>query len=143
MDGDGEQPGDGPARQLLPQRLARLARRATAAFALGALTVFLIKYDTRWVPVGMNTIDAVPGGSWVVVDRWCSGMRVGSDVFIETPHGELVSRVEALAEESVRIRNPSAASTWGDSRVFGPLPIEDVVGTIVVVFAPEGASRGR
>ena len=141
--GDGVQPCRSPVRQLLPHRLARIARRATAVFALGSLILFLIKYETRWVPLGMNTVEAVPGGSWVVVDRWCSGMRVGSDVFVETPHGELVSRVEALAADSVRVRNPSPASSWGDSRDFGPLPIEDVVGTIVVVLAPDGADRGR
>ncbi|MFN3240412.1 MAG: hypothetical protein ACE37K_02745 [Planctomycetota bacterium] len=130
------------ARPLLPQRLARIARRATLVLGLVAVAWFLLKFETRWVPPGMNTITEVPGGSWVILDRWTTGLRVGSDVFVRTPHGEQVSRVKALDAETVTIEHPNPDATWGDSRVFGPLPREQILGTIVVVFAPDREQRG-
>ncbi|MCK5941174.1 MAG: S24/S26 family peptidase [Planctomycetes bacterium] len=139
-----QQDQDEPATaQPLPQRLARLARRATIVVGLGTAAWFLLKFDTRWVPAGMNTMLDIPAGSWVIVDRWSSGLRVGSDVFIETPHGELVSRVAALPEGAVVIEHPNPDATWGDSRVFGELPRSQVLGTIVVAFAPDQTERGR
>ena len=130
-------------RSLLPQRLARIARRMTLAVAAAAFGLFVIRYETLWVPAGMNTIDAIPGGSWVIVDAWRSGMRIGSDVFVETAHGEIVSRVEQLTADAVTLRNPNPSATWGDSRVFGAVPVDDVRGTIVAVFPPDDHGRGR
>lgn len=137
---------EAPARRtkdLLPQRLARVARRLTLGMALVAFAVFLFKFDTRWVPPGMNTVDGIPGGSWVVLDSWLSGLRVGSDVMIETPHGLLVSRVSAIDGDEVTITHPNPDATWGDSRTFGALPIEQVQGTVLVVFAPSTAEEPR
>lgn len=129
-------------RDLLPQRLARAARRTT--LALGCAVVFgaLVKLDTCWVAPGMNTVEEIPPGSWLLLDRWRSGLRVGSDVVVETPHGELVSRVSALDEASVTILHPNPAATWGDSRLFGPLPLAQVRGTILAAFRPD-ADEGR
>ena len=130
-------------RDLLPQRLARTARRLTLVIGLCAVVVILFKFETRWVPAGMNTVDGVPGGSWVVLDRWCSGLQVGSEVFVSTPHGDLVSRIASLSNDEVTIQHPNADATWGDSRHFGALPRERVLGTIVVAFAPAAAEEVR
>lgn len=137
-----EREEEGPSSNLLPQRLARIARRATLALGLVAVCWFLLKFETRWVPLGMNTIAEVPGGSWVILDRWTTGLRVGSDVFVNTPHGELVSRVSALDDDSITITHPNPEATWGDSRAFGPIPRDQVLGTIVVAFAPDSDRRG-
>lgn len=123
-------------RELLPQRLARVARRVTVAIAGVALVVALAKFDTCWVAAGMNTVEEIPAGSWLILDRWHGGLRVGSDVVVETPHGELVSRVSAIGDGVVSIRHPNPAATWGDSRLFGPLPLTQVRGTVMVTFAP-------
>ncbi|MGC6486611.1 MAG: hypothetical protein ACON4Z_03125 [Planctomycetota bacterium] len=134
--GQGDQP---ELRDLLPQRLARWARRATLVLGLGGVVVALLKLDTCWVAPGMNTVEEIPAGSWLLLDRWCSGLRVGSDVVVATPHGELVSRVSAVSDGVVSIRHPNPDATWGDSRLFGPLPREQVRGTVLVAFAPGGA----
>ena len=123
-------------RDLLPQRLTRLVRRATLAVGLAAVLGALVKFDTCWVAPGMNTVEEIPAGSWLLLDRWSSGLRVGSDVVVETPHGELLSRVSALQGETVSILHPNPTATWGDSRLFGPLPLADVRGTVLVAFAP-------
>lgn len=139
-----ENENDEPRSQgLLPQRLARIARRATLVIGLLAIGWFLMKFETRWVPPGVNTIAEVPAGSWVILDRWTTGLRVGSDIYCVTPHGELVSRVSAIDGDQVSIQHPNPEATWGDSRLFGPIPREQVVGTIVVAFAPDRGESGR
>jgi type IV secretory pathway protease TraF len=131
-------------RAAAPLRIARLARRATVLIGAVAVGWFLWKFDTRWVPPGMNTNPDVPAGSWVLLDRYATGLRVGSDVFVETPHGELVSRVTALDPQTVTIRHPDPRATWGDSELFGPLDRSQVLGTIVVTLAPSNeGGRGR
>ena len=79
----------------------------------------------------------------MVLDSWLSGMRVGSDVMVETPHGLLVSRVSGIEGDEVTITHPNPDATWGDSRTFGALPIEQVQGTILVVFAPSKVEEPR
>jgi len=134
--------GENMIRNLLAHRLARAVRRLTVILGLAALAWFLLKYETRWVPSGMNTIEAVPGGSWVILDSWCTGLEVGSDVFVHTPHGALVSRVSEVLDGAVVISHPNLEATWGDSAVFGPIPIDQVVGTIVAAFAPGDGAGG-
>lgn len=124
-------------RDLLPQRLARIARRVTLGIALVAVVWCLFKFETRWIQPGMNTMDEVPGGSWVLLDRWATGLGVGSDVLVMTPHGEVVSRVSALDDETISIRHPNPTATWPDSGAFGPLQRDQLLGTIVAAFAPE------
>lgn len=121
-----------------PTQLAKYVRRGTLLLAVVSGLWFFLKFGTQWVPASMNTVPEIPPGSWVVVDRWASGLRVGSDVFIETPHGELLSRVSALREDEVEITHPGEGASYGDSSVFGPLPRKNVRSTVVVVFAPDG-----
>ena len=128
---------------LLPHRLARVAKRVTIVIGVLALAVFVLKFDTRWVPSGMDTVDAVPGGSWVILDSWRSGMRVGSNVLIETPQGLLVSQISGIDGDSVTTQHPNADSVYADSRRFGAIPIEQVQGTILVAFPPAELERLR
>ena len=130
-------------RELLPNRLARTARRVTLLIGVAAVAGFLMKFETRWVPAGMDTVADIPGGSWVVLDRWCSGLRVGSPVFVSTPHGDLVSCIAAVEDEAVTIRHPNPDAAWGDSRHFGAIPMRDVIGTVVVTLAPLGQDPRR
>ena len=139
-------PASDPVQLSRNGRAQRVARwlRVSLVVALIALSVwFLSKFGTRWVPAGMVTMPSVPPGSWCIVDRWSSGLRVGSDVFIETPLGEVVSRVVELDAEQVVIEHPNPRSGWLDSRDFGALPRANVRATIVVTFAPEGRRDGR
>lgn len=117
--------------------VAKWVRRVTLVVTVCVGLWFALKFGTRWVPVGMNTVPEIPAGSWVIVDRWASGLRVGSDVFIDTPHGELLSRITELHEHEVIIAHPAEYSGYGDSAKFGPLPRENVRSTIVVVFSPD------
>ena len=120
-------------------QIARWVRRITLVVTVAAGAWFFLKFGTRWVPAGMNTMPDIPAGSWVIVDRWASGLRVGSDVFIETPRGEILSRVTGLTETEVVIENLNRNSSWIDSATFGPLPRANVAATIVVTFAPQSA----
>ena len=123
---------------LQPTTIARWVRRATLVFAVIAGSWFFLKFGTRWVPAGINTVPEIPAGSWVVVDRWASGLRVGSDVFIDTPEGELLSRVSELRDNEVVITHPTRHSGYGDSSEFGALTRNQVRATVVVVFPPDG-----
>lgn len=132
----GTVPSSQPTR-LQPTDIARWARRATIVFAVVAGTWFFLQFGTRWVPRGMYTVPEIPPGSWIIMDRWCSGLRVGSDVFIDTPDGEVLSRVSELRDDLVFIRHPSPGTGIGDSTKFGGLPRESVQAVVVVVFPPE------
>ena len=133
----GTVPSPKPQR-LQPTTIAKWVRRATFVFGVVAGTWFFLKFGTQWVPAGMNTIPDIPAGSWVIVDRWVSGLRVGSDVFIDTPQGELLSRVTELRGDQVIIAHPYQYSGYGDSAQFGALPRGNVRATVVVVFRPDG-----
>ena len=130
-------------RELLPHRLARTARRATMLIGVAAVVGFLVKFETRWVPAGIDTVADIPGGSWVLLDRWRSGLRVGSKVFVTTPHGDLVSVVESVEQRAVTIRHPNPRASFGDSRMFGAISMEDVIGTVVVALPPLGQDPVR
>ncbi len=139
-----EAPPRTPAEPVTPQRVARWARRFTVVIGVVGLAWFLLKFESRWVPPGRNTNPDIPPGSWVLLDRYASGLQVGSDVLIDTPHGELISRVSALDAATVTIRHPDPLSTWGDSQLFGALPREQIVGTVVVTLPPsDPAGQGR
>ncbi len=127
-----------------PQRAAKRLRGVTAVFAAVAFAWFLLKFGTAWVPADMDTVPDVPPGAWCIVDRWSSGLRVGSDVFVETPAGRLLSRVAALDADTVTVLHPNPDARWPDSRSFGPLPRHEVASTVMVVFPPAtGPTRGR
>ena len=132
----GTVPSSKPTR-LQATTVAKWVRRGTLVLGVVAGLWFFLKFSTRWVPAGMNTVPEIPAGSWVIVDRWASGLRVGSDVFIDTPHGELLSRVTELREDEVVITHPAEYAGYGDSEQFGPLPRAHVRSTVVVVFAPD------
>jgi hypothetical protein len=140
--------GTVPARGRPPvdvMHTAKWLRRATAVLAVVAFTWFLLKFGTAWVPAGMNTVPDVPPGSWCIVDRWAGGLRVGSDVFVDTPAGPMLSRVAAIDTEAgtVTVLHPNPDASWPDSRSFGPLPRRAVTSTVMVVFPGDGATRGR
>ena len=122
---------------LQPTTVAMWVRRLTLVFGVIAGSWFFLKFGTQWVPADMNTVPEIPAGSWVVIDRWSSGLRVGSDVFVETPNGELLSRVSELRQNEVVVRNPNQNSVHADSAQFGALPRKKVTATVVVVFAPD------
>ena len=129
------------SRRLQPIRWARWVRRATMLLGIACVVWFFVKFDTRWVPAGMNTVPSIPAGSWLVLDSWSSGLRVGSDVLIDTPHGELLSRVVDLTDDTVSIQHPNELSGWVDSLVFGALPRDAVRGVVVVAFGPSDGGR--
>jgi hypothetical protein len=123
--------------------IAKMLRRGTVLLAVVAFTWFLLKFGTTWVPAGMDTVPDVPPGSWCIVDRWASGLRVGSDVFVDTPAGPVLSRVAAVDDDTVTVLHPNAGARWPDSRSFGPLPRRAVTSAVLVVFPPAGAPLGR
>jgi hypothetical protein len=126
-----------------PQSFARRLRRWTTVVAVLACTWFLLQFGTAWVPEGMDTVPEAPPGSWCIVDRWCVGLRVGSDVFVDTPDGRMLSRVAALDAETVTLLHPNAASRWPDSKHFGPVPRRQVHSTVMVVFPVGQGEVGR
>lgn len=119
-----------------PTDVARWIRRCTLVLGVVAVTWFFLQFGTRWVPKGMYTNPDMPPGSWVITDRWCTGLRIGSDVFVQTPDGEVLSRVSDLTDEKVFITHPRPGSSIGDSSKHGGLPRENVLGVVVVVFPP-------
>ena len=125
------------SKRLLPTDVARWVRRATLLLGVVAITWFSLQFTTKWVPVGMHTVPTIPPGSWLILDRWCSGLRVGSDVFIDTPDGEGMSRVSDLREDEVFSKHPSPTAGIGDSTKFGGLPRANVKAVIMVVFPPD------
>ncbi|MCB9878568.1 MAG: hypothetical protein H6835_13305 [Planctomycetes bacterium] len=137
--------GTVPARsqqRVDPIRAARLVRRVTFVVGIAGVAWFFARFTTRWVPNGMDTNPALPPGSWCIVDRWASGLRVGSDVFCETPQGPMLTRVTQLDGDEVFVVHPNPESVWVDSRSFGPIRRSDVQGVVVVGFPIEEA-RGR
>ncbi|MFK7740952.1 MAG: hypothetical protein AB8H80_11575 [Planctomycetota bacterium] len=141
---DREANADEPARPrvsdaIAPLRWARRIRRATMVVGILGAVWFFVQFKTCWVPRGMATVPSLPAGSWLVLDRWSMGLRVGSHVMIETPHGELLSRVSKLDDDEVWIEHPNARSGYGDSAMFGALPRTAVDGVVVVSFGSASA----
>jgi hypothetical protein len=132
-----------PRKAVDPLATAKRLKRATALFAVIAFTWFALQFGSAWVPAGMDTVPGVPPGSWCIVDRWAIGLRVGSDVFVDTPAGRVLSRVAAVDGDRVTVLHPNASSAWPDSRQLGPLPRDRVASTVMVVFPPAEERRGR
>lgn len=128
-----------------PIRATHWLRRATWIAAAVLFAWFFLRFGTRWVPAGMNTIPDLAPGSWCIVDRWASGLRVGSDVFVDGPDGVVLSRVTALDADTVTVQHSNPSAAWPDSRTFGPLPRRAVLATVMVVLPPasQGISHGR
>lgn len=140
----GTVPSRSPQPLLQPTRYAKWVRRCSLVASIVVFAWFLLRFGTRWVPAGMNTLQAVPGGSWCIVDRWSIGLRVGSQVFVDLPTGPLLSCVTELTADTVTVEHDVEATVWPDSRSFGPLPRSKVLATVVAVFPPhDGADRGR
>jgi type IV secretory pathway protease TraF len=140
----GTVPSAGVPRFDVTQQAKRL-RRVTSWLAAVAFAWFLLQFGAAWVPAGMNTVPAAPPGSWVIVDRWSIGVRVGSHVFVDGPDGRVLSQVAQIDGDSLRIEHPDPGASHRDSRAFGPLPRSALAGTVIVVFPPEGgaSSHGR
>lgn len=126
-------------------RLAKRLRRWASVVAVVVFAWFLLQFGTAWVPAGMATVPGIPPGAWCIVDRWCIGVRVGSDVFVDTPDGRVLSRVVALEGSEVRVEHPNPFTGFRDSRQFGALPRAALASTVMVVFQPDGqgARDGR
>src|SRR5262245_49293412 len=115
-----------------PAVIAKWLYRATAGLAIVAFGWLVLQFGTAWVPANMDTVPTVPPGSWCIVDRWASGLRVGSDVFVATPSGVLLSRVATLDAATLTVLHPNGESRWPDSKHFGVLPRSAVKSTVLV-----------
>ncbi len=144
--------GTVPARaqnRVDPMAVAAWVRRGTLGVAVLAFVWCFIKVGSERVPANMDTVPSAPPGSWCLVDRFASGLHVGSDVFVETPAGRLLSRVASLDADSVTVLHPSRTKAWPDSTQFGPLPRQCVLSSVMVVFPPAvsppsgGTANGR
>ena len=113
-------------------------RRATTVLTAVVAAWLLAQFGAVVVPVGMATVPEVPPGALLLVDRWCVGVRVGCNAFVDTPDGRMLSRVVALDGDMVRIEHPASGSGFRDSRDFGALPRRALASTVLVVFAAEG-----
>ncbi|MBX3463504.1 MAG: hypothetical protein KF830_10050 [Planctomycetes bacterium] len=138
--------GTVPARRpprFEPATAARWVRRATLLLAVAVGGYAWAVLGTEWVPAGMRTVPSIPPGSLCLVDRRASAVRVGRDVFVEVDGVRLLSRVAAVDGDLVTVRNPDAEAPWPDSRTFGAVPVPQVRGAVLVVFAPSTAAGGR
>jgi type IV secretory pathway protease TraF len=125
-----------------PTRAARWLRRLGVVGGAVLVVVFFTWFGALRVPASMDTVPSIAPGSWVIVDRRASAVRVGSHVFVAVPDGgTLLSRVVAIDADGIDVQNPNAASTLPDSRQFGRLAASQVRSTVLVVFAPDGGGR--
>lgn len=126
-----------------PDRFGKRIRRWTMVAGVVGCVWFFTRFGTAWVPTNMDTVPTIPPGSWCIVDRWQSGLRVGSDVFVDCDAGRLLTRVAALDAETVTVLHPNGASAWPDSKHFGLLPRSAVASMVMVVFPSSEGARGR
>lgn len=132
-----------------PVRLARVLRRSILPLALLAVVLFLLRFGALRVPAGMDSMPSIPPGSLCLIDKWHSSAQPGDEVFVDLPDGSvLLSRLVAVGEDgSLVVQNDADASRLPDSDQFGPLPRQRLRGTVLVVFAGQGAPgeavRGR
>ena len=139
----GTVPAPGRKPRLDPMDVARWLRRATWLFAAVVLLWLFLSFSTQWVPAGMDTVPTVPPGSWCIVDRRLSSVRVGCDVFVEPPGGGmLLSRVTELGPDTVTVQHPNPNSDHPDSRTFGALARRQLKGMVLVVFPPDAGGGG-
>ena len=132
----GTAPGRGRSR-VDPGKFARWLRGVTllASVALGLWCYAC--FGTEWVPPGMRTVPAIAPGSLCLVDRRAGAVQVGRDVFVRAGGIRLLTRVEALAGDRVTVANPDPLAPFPDSRSFGAIARDQVMGVVLVVFAPD------
>lgn len=137
--------GTVPARtrpRVDPSSLARWVRRLTLVLAVGLGVWCYAAFGTEWVPPGMHTVPSIAPGSLCLVDRRASAVQVGRDVFVRAQGVRLLTRVQAIDGDSVLVANPDPMAPYPDSRAFGALPRSQVLGAVMVVFAPGDGARG-
>ncbi len=140
----GTVPARASKRRLDPTAVARWVRRATLLGAVLFVAWAAATFGTLWVPVGMDTVPGIAPGSWCLIDCRRSSVAVGRDVFVVSPDGvTLLSRVVAVDDDLVTVRNPNEAAAFPDSRVFGPLPRRSVRGAVLFALQPEDASTAE
>ena len=115
-------------RALSRERLAKRLRRITLVVGVSLGIWAYLCWGARWVPIGMDTVPAIPPGSFCVVDKRASTVKIGSHVFIELPGvGVVLSRVTARNGDRIRIE-----SAHGEIETEAKLTDEVVAGTIAV-----------
>lgn len=138
--------GTVPARRTVgidPMRYVKGIRRFTVLAAVLTFAWFFLRFGTQWVPRGMDTVPELPPESWCIVDRWASGLAVGSVVFYEGPLGLMVGRVSEVDGESFAVQNDNTMSRVPDSSSFGKLPRTALRGIVVGALQPSiGDRRG-
>jgi hypothetical protein len=129
-------------RALVRERLAKSLRRWALFGMLFVGAYLLYGYGGRWVPGDMDTVPAIPAGSFCIIDRWQSTVMAGSHVFVALPDGRTVlTRVAHREGERITIEHPNPRSSFPDSRTLGPLPVSAVQGTVLGAFP--GGDRDR
>ncbi|MCA8948338.1 MAG: hypothetical protein KDE27_02480 [Planctomycetes bacterium] len=130
-------PRSAEQRALARVGVARRLRRATLVVGLALLVVGYLRYGARWVPAGMDTVPAVPPGTFCVIAKQAGSVQVGSHVFVELPDGrEVFSRVATRSGDEITILHPNPHTGWPDSRTLGPLPLSAVRGLVLGAFKP-------
>ncbi|MCA8976759.1 MAG: S24/S26 family peptidase [Planctomycetes bacterium] len=132
-------------RALSRERLAKRLRRITLVVGVSLGIWAYLCWGARWVPIGMDTVPAIPPGSFCVVDKRASTVKIGSHVFIELPGvGVVLSRVTARNGDRIRIEHPNVDSSYPDSRTLGEVPVSAVTGTVLGAFSSAaGTASGR
>jgi len=133
-----------------PARLAKTVRRLVVPVMIVAVIVLWMCFGSMRVQAGMDTLTGielagrrmppVPAGSLCIVDKRQSAVSEGAAVFVELEdRSVLLSRVVAVTEDGLVLRNDNRASRLPDSGVLGTVPLTALRGTVMVVFPPEGA----
>lgn len=118
-----------------PLAIARRVRQVTLLLAVGAGIWIFTCFGTRWVPPGMDAVLDAPPGSYCILDKRASSVKVGSNVFVDVPGvGVVLSRIDTMDELSITLHNPNPLSQMPDSRALGPVPRRCVLGVVLGVF---------
>ena len=110
-----------------------------------ALIMKLVLFDFM-IAQGHSMEPAIKNGTVLVVNKMQYGLRLplrqsylirwmppkeGEVVVFYTPSGELaVKRCVALTEDSFIAKGDNAASSY-DSRAYGPVPVENIIGKVL------------
>ncbi len=119
-----------------------------AATATAGMLALLARRTVRYAVSGDSMAPTLAAGDWVLARR-VSTVRPGEIVVVERPDRpglEIIKRVVAVEAdgpgEAMRARlagdNPLAST---DSRDFGPVPVETVVGVVWLRYWPPGRVR--
>ncbi len=131
-----------------PNRIARLARRASLALAGAAVLYLIARFDMQSLPQdGCSPLFGVPPGAQLMIDRWAGAPEIGQSVLFESTPGQLhLGRVQpapaGLTDEAlvrldagelwIAVDDPACPGL--DSRSLGPVSPDSVRGPIVIVF---------